>query len=313
MSGPSSLRTGLLAGTLAYTLWGFLPFYFIVLRGISPIEIFTDRILFAVPFGLLVILARSQWGEVVKGLRSPKVVLWLLASALAIAGNWILYIVAVQEGRVFEVSLGYYINPLVYVLVGVVVMGERLRRLQILAVLLAGIGVTILTVYGGRFPLFGLILAVTFTFYGYSRKRVAIGAMPGLFIETLLLSPLALGLLIWLVASTDTGLEAGLSGDFGLLTLLMLAGPITVTPLLFFAIAARRLTLSTIGFLQFIGPTLAFGIGLLDGEPFTPAYQICFAFIWLGVALFIGDALQHRAQRPSPVPRAVAASLSTDP
>lgn len=305
----SRLTSGLISGVLCYTMWGFLPLYFIALRGIAADEILTHRILFAVPFGALIIGLRGQWREVKAGLGSAKVMSWLALSSFVIASNWFIYIVAVQSGHTMQASLGYYINPLIYVLVGVVVLKETLRRSQLVAVGLAAIGVLVLTIYGGQFPLISLLLAASFTIYGYARKRVEIGAMPGLFIETLFLAPLALLYLGWIMATRDTGFEQGLAGQPGLLTVLMLAGPFTVLPLLFFALAARRLTLATLGFLQFIGPTLQFLVAVADGEPFTLAHQICFGFIWTAVIIFAGDAVWNRPKPRRTAP--VTATLAT--
>jgi chloramphenicol-sensitive protein RarD len=179
-----------------------------------------------------------------------------------------------------------------------VFLGERLRRNQTAAVLLAAAGVTILTVSGGVFPVISLFLAVSFTIYGVVRSRVAVGGMPGLFIETLLLLPLAGGWLAWLVVDGSAAFE---SDDPAMMAKLMLAGPLTVVPLLFFALAARRLRLSTIGIMQFIAPTLQFLVGLFYGERLTTAHAICFALIWIAVALFSFDAWRATRMR-DPLP-----------
>lgn len=289
-----AVRIGVLSSLLAYTIWGFFPIYFFNLRGVPADEVLTHRIIWAVPAGMLIIHFRRQWPDVLKGLSSPKVLGILAAAAMTIALNWLVYIYAVQSQRTLEASLGYYINPLFYVAVGVVVMKERLRAGQWVAVALALIGVMVLTIYGGRFPLISLILASSFTAYGYLRKRVDIGAMPGLLIETLLLAPIALAYLTYLFV---TGTPSFAAADWGGKAYLILAGPLTVTPLLFFAIGARRLTLATLGFLQFLGPTLQFVIALWDGEAFTRAHQICFAIIWLAVAIFATDAWRNRPSR----------------
>lgn len=289
----NAVRTGILSAVLAYTIWGFFPIYFILLRGVPADEILTHRILWAIPVGALIIGMRGQWAEVRRGLTSPKLVRTLLLSASIIALNWLIYIAAVQNERIFEASLGYYINPLIYVLVGVVVLGERLRQLQMMAVGLATVGVLVLTVYGGQFPAVSLLLAVSFTAYGYIRKQTDIGAMPGLFIETVMLAPIAALYLAWIISTRDTAAE---SADPAQWALLSFAGPATVVPLLFFAIAARRLTLATLGFLQFIGPTLQFVVGLIDGEAFTTAHQICFTLIWAAAGVFAYDAWRSRAR-----------------
>ena len=296
MRARTEVQTGVLAAVAAYTMWGFFPLYFIALRGVSPWELLFERVIFAVPVGLAIILWRRQLREGAAGLSSPRVLGVLTLTALFIAANWLLYIVAVQDGHIFQASLGYYINPLIYVLVGVVVLGERLRRGQAVAVGIAALGVAVLTIYGGAFPWIALILAGSFTVYGYLRKVVAIGAMPGLFIETMILLPIALLGLAILDRTAGTALADAGPGRFALLAF---AGPATVLPLLCFALAARRLRLATLGFLQFIGPSLQFLIGVLDGEAFTPGHAACFGLIWTAAAVFAWDA--WRASRaPAP-------------
>lgn len=281
-------RLGILAAVAAYTMWGLLPLFLIALRGVGADEVLVHRILWSVPFGALIITLRSQWPDVRNALRDRRVVLALAASSSVIALNWLIYIAAVQAQHIFEASLGYYINPLIYVLAGVVLLGETLSNAQKAAAALAAIGVSILTVYGGQFPIVALVLAFSFTAYGYIRKKTPVGAMPGLFIETLMLAPLAL--VYMLTALPGKGPAFGTGAEVTLL--LVAAGPVTVLPLLSFAIGARRLPLSMIGFLQFIGPTLQFLIGIMDGEPFTRAHQFCFVFIWSAAAVFAADAVR---------------------
>jgi chloramphenicol-sensitive protein RarD len=240
-----------------------------------------------VPFGLLIVLARRQWLEVVRVFRTPRILGLLCLAAIVLAVNWLVYVNAVQTDRIFQGSLGYYINPLMYVLVGVVFFGERLRRLQTGAILLAAAGVAVLTVSGGEFPLIALTLATTFTIYGTIRSRVEIGGMPGLFVETVILLPAALAYLAWLATRNAAVFT---SGDVATGAMLMLAGPLTVLPLLLFALAARRLRLSTIGVMQFIAPTLQFLVGLAYGEELTGPHVVCFTLIWIAVFLFSGDA-----------------------
>jgi chloramphenicol-sensitive protein RarD len=288
-------RSGILGGLGAYVLWGVFPIYFKQIASVAPSEVLLHRIIWAVPFGALILSLRGQWPEVGRAFRQPRMIGWLALSALCISGNWFVYIWAVVNDRIFETSLGYYINPLMYVLAGVVFFAERLRRAQLLAVLLAAAGVLILTVQGGVLPWVSMALALLFTAYGIIRKQVAIAAMPGLFAETALLFPLALGALLWLVL----GQQASFPGaDSSINSLLVLAGPVTVVPLLFFAVAARRLSLTTLGFMQFLAPTLQFLIALHYGEQLTAAHIICFACIWAAVALFSYDAvLAGRKQR----------------
>ncbi|GGY52085.1 EamA family transporter RarD [Parvularcula lutaonensis] len=290
-------RLGVSAAIAAYTMWGLLPLFLIALRDVGADQVLVHRIIWSVPFGALIIIGRKQWPDVKQALRDPKVMIALFASSAIIALNWLIYIAAVQSQHIFEASLGYYINPLIYVLVGVLFLGEKLGRPQQVAVALAVIGVSILTVYGGKFPTISLVLAVSFTGYGYIRKLAPVGAMPGLFIETLILAPFALGYLLFFVPEAEQAFGTAPA----LTALLLAAGPITVLPLLCFALGARRLQLSTLGFLQFIGPTLQFLIGLIDGEPFTRAHQLCFAFIWIAAGIFAWDAIR-RSRAPQPKP-----------
>lgn len=288
-------REGVIIGLLAYVMWGLFPVYFKSLEAVSPTEMLAHRVVWAVPFGALIILFRKQWNEVRRAFANKAVLAWLSLAALSISINWLIYIWAVQNEHIFETSLGYYINPLVYVLAGVVLLGERLRRLQLAAVALAFVGVMILTISASEFPWVAISLALLFTVYGLIRKQIAIGAMPGLFVETLLLLPLALAWLLWLMGS---GQATFASGDLAMSSLLLLAGPITVLPLMCFAIAARRLPLTTIGFMQFLAPTLQFIIGVYYGEQLTTAHLLCFGFIWTAVAFFSVDAILAGKKKP---------------
>ncbi|HEX7080899.1 MAG TPA: EamA family transporter RarD [Gammaproteobacteria bacterium] len=280
-------RDGVLAAFVAYTLWGFLPIYFKVVAAVPSLEVLAHRIVWAVPFGAPIILARRQWPDVMRAVATRRTLGLLAIAAVVIAVNWLVYIWAVQNDRIFQASLGYYINPLMYVLVGVALFHERLRRLQTAAVLLAAAGVAVLTISGGEFPAVALTLATCFTIYGVIRSRVAVGGMPGLFIETVILFPAAAAYLAWLMYHGDAAFGSGGAAVSGLL---VLAGPITVLPLLAFALAARRLQLSTIGVMQFIAPTLQFVVGLAYGERLTTAHSVCFAMIWVAVTLFSLDA-----------------------
>ena len=204
-----------------------------------------------------------------------------------ITGNWLVYIWAVQLEQINQASLGYYINPLLFALAGVVIFGERFRVAQTTAILLAAVGVGVLGFSGGEFPAIALFLGVTFVIYGIIRKQVDIGGMPGLFIETLVLLPFALGYLLWLMSTGNA--EFSINNP-SLAATLVFAGPLTVAPLLFFALAARRLNLSTVGMMQFVAPTLQFIIAVMLGEQLTTAHIICFSLIWIAVGLFSVDA-----------------------
>jgi chloramphenicol-sensitive protein RarD len=299
----SSSRDGVLSALIAYLLWGIFPVYFKLLQAVPPTEVLTHRIIWAVPFGALILHVRRQWPEVRQAFASPSTLFWLAVAALFISANWLIYIWAVQQEEVLQASLGYYINPLMYVLVGVLFLKERLRRAQFVSVLLAAVGVSYLTVMGGQFPFVAVSLALLFTLYGVIRKQVAVGAMPGLFIETLLLFPFAMAWLAWLMTSQQATF-AGSTVSMALL--LMLAGPLTVVPLLMFAIAARRLTLTVIGFMQFIAPTLQFIVGIFYGEVLTPAHLVCFGCIWAAVAIFSIDAFYQQKRKPPRIPSAGA-------
>ena len=293
----SDTRDGFISALICYLIWGLLPIYFVFVSAVAPLEVLLHRIVWAVPFGALIIFSRRQWPEVKRALTHKAMLFWLAVAAIFIAINWFVYIYAIQNNQIFQGSLGYYINPLVYVVIGVMFLGERLRALQTAAVVIAAIGVLVLTFSGGQFPAIALTLAFSFSVYGVIRKRIVIGAMPGLFVETILLLPFAMAWLGWLIY---TGQSAFGSEGVGITTLLVPAGPITVVPLLFFALAARRLPLSTIGFMQFLAPTLQFCVGLYYGEQLSGAHMICFAFIWVAVLLFSTDALRAGKKKLQP-------------
>jgi chloramphenicol-sensitive protein RarD len=284
-------RDGLLAALIAYVMWGVFPIYFVFVASVATTEVLTHRILWAVPFGALIIHFRHQWPEVKQALESAQTVFWLALAAIFISANWLIYIWATQNEQVLQASLGYYINPLMYVLVGVLFLKERLRRARVVALILAAIGVAYLTVSGGQFPVVAISLAVLFTFYGVIRKQVAVGAMPGLFIETLILFPFALAWLAWL----SYGGQAAFPVVGGAMSLLLiLAGPLTVLPLLFFAVGARLLPLSTVGFMQYIAPSLQFIIGIALGEQLTLPHLVCFGFIWTAIVIFSVDTVYNQ-------------------
>ena len=215
------VRDGLIAGLIAYTLWGILPVYFKLVESVSSTEVLLHRIIWAIPFGALIIHLRRQWPDVAEALKHRQMLLWLTLTAVLIAVNWYVYIVAIQTDRIFQASLGYYINPLIFVVAGVFLFGEKLRGMQTAAVVLAAIGVLVLTFSGGEFPAISLFLGTSFTIYGVVRKRIVIGAMPGLFIETLVLVPIAMIWLGWMFSNGQA--EFGYAGP-GITGLLLLAG-----------------------------------------------------------------------------------------
>lgn len=286
--GPAARRTGLRYGLAAYLAWGLLPLYFRALHAVPPLEILAHRIVWSVLLlaGLTTLLGR--WPEVARPLATWPGRLTLAATTVLISVNWGVYIWAVHAGRVLEASLGYFVNPLVNVLLGVLFLGEALSRRQQVAVGLAGVGVAVLVVSAGRLPWVALVLAVSFGFYGLLRKRARVDAVAGLFSETALLAPLAAALLVVLARRGEGHLGAAPATS----ALLVAAGLVTALPLIWFAVGVQRLRLSTIGLLQYLAPTMQFSIAVfVFGEPFTAAHGVAFACIWASLALYTADVL----------------------
>jgi chloramphenicol-sensitive protein RarD len=291
-------RAGLAYGLAAYLAWGLLPLYFRALRGVPPLEILAHRIAWSVLLLAALTTWLGRWPQVARPLATWRGRLTLGATTALITVNWGVYIWAVHAGRVLEASLGYFINPLVNVLLGVLFLGERLSRRQVLAVGLAGLGVAALIASAGTLPWVALVLAVSFGFYGLLRKRERIDAVAGLFSETALLAPAAVAGLVWLAA----GGQGHLGGAPGTSALLVAAGVITALPLVWFALGVQRLRLSTIGLLQYLAPTMQFSIAVfVFGEPFTAAHAVAFACIWGSLALYTFDVLAalRRAEAPA--------------
>jgi len=284
-----SSRLGVIYGLAAYCTWGSFPIFFKALHGANPLEIVCHRIIWSAVFLLVLICARRQFGQFAGALRNRQVLTTLCCSTLLIATNWLVFIYAVLHGEVLQSSLGYFITPLISVLLGGVFLQERLNRWQLLSVLLAVVGVLNLTFKLSRFPWIALVLAASFGLYGLLRKVVRVEAMVGLAVETLLLGPVALGYLVYLAAWQE---NAFLEGTLRLDLLLPLSGVVTAIPLLLFVGAARRLQLTTIGFLQYITPSLHFMLAVgLYKEPFSTGHLLSFICIWVGLGIFSGDAL----------------------
>ena len=283
------MRNGMLLAAGAYTCWGLLPLYLKLLKDIPALEIMLHRILWSLVFVLILLAVRRQWTWLREVLSKPRVVAGFAASALLLSINWFLYIWAVNHDRTIDASLGYFINPLVNVLLGYVVLRERLRPVQWTAVAMAGAGVAWLTWQAGTLPWIGLTLAVTFGTYGLLRKIAPLGALEGLSLETMLLFPFAAACLAWM-----TSQGANHYAEASTLTelLLLAAGPITAVPLLMFAAGARRIPLSVLGLLQYIGPSLQLLLAVtLFGEPFPPARMVGFFIIWGALALYSAEGL----------------------
>lgn len=293
----SRRRTGLLLAVGAYLAWGFLPLYFKAIAAVAPTEIVAHRILWSLAFLAVLVVLWRRWAAIREALATPRVMMTLTLTALLIGVNWLVYIYAVVSGHVLEGSLGYYLNPLVNVLIGVVLLKERLSRLQVCATLLAGAGVAVLAIGAGSGLWISLVLALSFGFYGFLRKIAPVDSVEGLSIETIILLPLAAGWIFWLQAHGQSGfLRDGLTTDL----LLVLGGTVTAIPLLLFTAAARRLPYSTMGFLQYIAPSIQFLLAVLVfGEPLTAAHLACFAAIWAALAIFSIDGLRGAAKASS--------------
>lgn len=280
----------------AHAMWGAMPLYLATVHSVPPIEFVAWRVIFTLPLCFAFIAWRGQWAQLSAALRDPRALLALLASAALVGVNWVLYVIAIQTGHVYAASLGYYILPLVMMALALVVLKERLSRLQWAALALASAGVGALAAGAVPTLLFSLALAVTFALYGLVRKLVQTGAIAGLTVETLLLYPFAAATAGW-YAMSESG--SALTQGWTLAGLVALGGPMTAVPLAMFATAARRMDYSTMGFLQFLSPTLVFLSGLLwFGEKLHPAQLACFVAIWIAMALVIGDLLtRHRTRR----------------
>jgi len=286
----------------AYGAWGLLPVYWKALERVPLLEIVSHRVLWSLGFALLLLQGADGWSQVREVLRSPRLLLAMTATSLLIGSNWLLFIWAVNAGHVLATSLGYFLNPLVSVLLGVAFLRERLRPLQILAVGLAAFGVLQLALRQGGVPWISLVLAGTFALYGLLRKLAPIRPLAGLSVETLLLAPLAAGYVLWLgVRHRGVFLAEGRVLETALLGL---AGVATATPLLWFAAAARRLRLSTLGLFQYVAPSLSFGLAVaVYHEPFSRSDAVTFACIWAALALYSADsarALRDRAREAGP-------------
>jgi len=278
---------GALCGIGAYGLWGLIPLYFKTVAHVSPLEVLAHRAAWSFVVLALLVSIVGQWGELRRGVADRRTAAMLAVSSLLIAANWLVFIYAVASNQVLEASLGYFANPLVNVLLGAVLLHERLRTNQKVAIALAAVGVLVLAIRVGTLPWVAVALATTFALYGLLRKTMPMAALSGLTVETLGLTPAAvayLGYLGWTGASAVTG--PAMAG------LLALSGVVTSVPLLLFAAAAQRLRLSTLGILQYLTPTLQFTLAVVVfREPFSAAQITSFAFIWTAVGVYTADAL----------------------
>jgi chloramphenicol-sensitive protein RarD len=297
----SQRRLGVTYALIAYGIWGVLPLYLKALHAVAPVEVVAHRILWSALLLAVVVMVGRKRDFIVQVRARPRVILTFIASALALSVNWLVYIWAVVQGRVVDASLGYFINPLFSVVLAVIVLKERLRVGQWAAVVLAGLGVLWLALLVGQLPWIGLTLAASFGTYGLLRKTASIDALGGLALETFLLVPIA-GL--YLLSLWFTGHATWTTATGSLRTLLVAAGPITAVPLLCFAAGARRIPLSLLGILQYLGPTLQLGLGVfVFHEPLPLAKLAGFALIWLALVLYAVEGFVSRARAFSRQPQ----------
>jgi chloramphenicol-sensitive protein RarD len=287
---------GAAAAALAYCLWGIFPLYIKQVASVSPLEIVAHRSVWCLVFILVLLAVLKRFAWLRDALRQPRTLAVFAASALLLSANWLIYVWAVNNGRVLDASLGYFINPLFNVLLGYLVLKERPRAGQWAAVALAALGVLWLTLGAGQLPWVALVLAASFGLYGLLRKTAPLGAIEGLTLETLVLAPLMAALMAWFIFS---GTGRFTHGGAVLDAWLLLAGPFTAVPLLLFAYGARRVTLATLGLLQYLGPSIQFLLGVyVYHEPFEPARFVGFGLIWAALVVYSGEGLWRLRRTP---------------
>lgn len=285
-------RAGILAGIGAYGIWGFVPIYWKILGSVSAVQLLVHRMTWSLLFVAVILTARHDWAWFGPALRDRRTLWRFVASAALLSVNWFVYIWGVNSGYIVETSLGYFINPLISVLFGVLFLGERMRRGQYVAVAVAAAGVAYLTLRYGRLPWIALTLAVSFATYGLLKKQARLGAVQGLTLETAVMAVPAALTIIYLAA---TGEGAFWVAGAGTTLLLLGTGAVTAVPLILFASAARQIPLSMLGILQYLAPTLQLLIGVLVyGEPFPPERMIGFACIWLALLIYSVEGMRHR-------------------
>ncbi len=289
---PAPQASGLLPALGAYLIWGFLPLYLILVKTVPAFEFVGWRIIWTLPLCLAIVAFRRQFPELLAALKSPRSLLALLASSVLIGINWFVYIWAIMAGEVFATSIGYYLNPLLNVLLGTLVLGEKLSKRQWLAVAIASVAVALLAAGAVTSLWISLSLGFSFALYGLVRKQVAVGSLPGLTIESAILLLPAIGIAAYYAASPQ---GSAFGQDAWMSTLIVFSGVLTAVPLLLFAIAARRMDYSTLGFIQYLSPTIVFFLGLfVFHQPLAPAKLASFVLIWVAVAIFVWDLWAKR-------------------
>jgi chloramphenicol-sensitive protein RarD len=283
------VNAGIAYGIAAYLLWGLFPLFFKALGHVPPLEILVHRVFWTLAFVLAILLVQRNWSWLRTLVRQPRVLTVFILSALIVSINWGVYILAATTDRVIDATLGYFMSPLVNVVLGALVLHERLRRVQWVAVAIAAAGVLWLTIEAGRLPWIGLALGLSFGFYALLRKTAALGAVEGLAAETVLITPLAVA---WLGWACTHGQETASQGTTGTWLLLIASGPVTAVPLLLFAAAARRIRLSTLGVIQYLGPSIQLLMAIAwYHEPFGVGRAVGYGAIWLALVIYTVDGL----------------------
>lgn len=295
MSTSPEKKNGIINAISAYLMWGVAPLYFKLLTEITPDEILIHRVVWSSVLLLIVVLAMKKWSNVLAILKQPSLLLKLTATALILGTNWFLFIWAINNDHLLDASLGYFINPLLSVALGMIFLGERLGKWQKFAVLLAIVGVLIQLIMIGSLPVISLALAGTFGIYGLLRKKMHVDSFVGLLVESALMLPIAIVYWYFFISTPTTNM---FNNSLTLNTTLIMAGVVTTAPLLCFTAAAKRLTLSALGFFQYIGPSLMFILAtVLYGETLQPAKLITFIFIWIALVIFSFGSMQGNKQK----------------
>ncbi|MFY8300781.1 EamA family transporter RarD [Pseudoalteromonas sp. SS15] len=283
-------QQGYLYAVLAFLMWGMAPIYFKQIESIAALEILTHRVIWSVLFLILIVFAAKQWHQIQHVIKKPKLLGMLCISSTLLGFNWVLFIWAVNNDHMLDASLGYYINPLLNVLLGVIFLSERLRKWQIIAVAIASLGVLLQVIAYGSFPVVAFALASSFAIYGLLRKKMPVESLPGLLIEALILMPFAI--IYWYL--TPATVSSDMFNNEVLLNILLVsAGVVTTLPLLCFIGAAKRLPYSTLGLFQYLGPSIMFTLAVtLYGEVFSIERAVTFACIWGALALYSWDSLR---------------------
>ena len=291
MHGDGDRRNGLAATAAAFGFWGLTPIYWRAVEAVSAPELLALRVLWAVPLAAALVTLLRAWSDVGRAFTARRDTAALLLTAALVGSNWFVFLVAVENSQIMQSSLGYYINPLVSIVLGFVFLGERLRPVQWAAVALAAAGVVNQVLAVGEPPWVALFLAGTFGLYGLFRKTIAVAALPGFFVEVAVLAPLAFVYMAWVVSQATATVVVA---DGGTQWLVPVAGLITVTPLVLFSFGARRIPLATVGVLQFLAPTGHFVLATqVYGEPFTASHVTTFLLIWSALALYLGDLFRR--------------------